>query len=143
MSFSSTRGETWVVSLGDNLGLKSVDENPTPRDAVVSTLASAAELPDRWLGYSGVDFLVIPTSDTSLLSNISKRQSEAIVRWVNMGGRVVLLLGESSPKAFDSAPWLSALLPFRRGRATSCRVGSNAVGKHLRKHSRRWAHFFH
>ena len=59
----------------------------------VSQPHTGAALPDSTLGYSGVDLIMINASGGDLLRQLNPNQQEAIVRWVESGGRLLLTLG--------------------------------------------------
>ena len=103
-----------VVGLGPAVGLDEAMATMRRRaDGVVQTanVASAAELPDRWWAYDGVDTLVLATSDEEFLAALSDEQRQAIIEWVLLGGRIVLCVGARGAEiAAPGSPW-ARLIP--------------------------------
>src|SRR5690606_23387007 len=73
-----------------------------------------ADFPDHWIGYDAVDLLLITTRDVEPIQQLSKPQFEALRRWVEMGGRLLLSIGRSGDQllAADDSPW-AQLVPGR------------------------------
>jgi hypothetical protein len=75
-----------------------------------ATVRSPAELPDMWWGYEGVDVVVLPTSDADLLAAMTNDQQAALLEWVQLGGRMVLLVGARGEEiAAAESPWRTLL----------------------------------
>ncbi|TWT82921.1 hypothetical protein CA13_43840 [Planctomycetes bacterium CA13] len=107
-------GMPWVVSIGNPMGVEQFGANEIlRRDAsvAVSIPDSAAGLPDSVLGYEGIDLLMIGGSGAAILERLDPSQRDAIVGWIEGGGRVLLTLGESLPELKKAAPWLLELIP--------------------------------
>lgn len=108
----------WVVAIGDPLGIETIGENELlDRDpqVAVSIPATADQLPDRALGYHGVDLVVVNSAGLPLLSDLGPAQAAALSDWVRAGGRLFLCLGASASELLSAAPWLYDLLPIERG----------------------------
>jgi hypothetical protein len=108
-------GMTWVVCLGDPLGVDQIGANELlNRDAqiAVSIPQAAQELPDSSLGFHGVDVLMVNANGAPLLQELTVLQRTAITDWIQSGGRVFMTLGESASKLSAAAPWLIDLLPL-------------------------------
>lgn len=104
----------WIVSIGDSLGLESLGVdviNKEPRVAV-SKIQNAAMMPDQSIGWDGVDLVLIQSNCSPWIGDVSELQSTALLDWVRDGGKILMLLGDQSPKLFDTADWLENLLPF-------------------------------
>ena len=58
-------------------------------------LTSVVELPDEWFGYDAVDVLVISVGDGELCKSWRRTKAKfaALERWVELGGRLVILCG--------------------------------------------------
>ncbi len=69
-----------------------------------------AELPVHWQGYAGVVLLVVHDLDPGM---VTPEQRDALVQWVEQGGRLVVLGGESLMRLRDS--WLGQMLPAEPG----------------------------
>jgi hypothetical protein len=74
-------------------------------------VSAASELPDRWWAYEGVDTLVLPTSDATFLSEINAGQRQAIVRWVLLGGRIILCVGNRGAEIANADSDWARLIP--------------------------------
>ena len=86
----------WIVTIGDPLGIDELGANKLldrGASVAVSQPQTGAALPDSTLGYSGVDLIMINASGGDLLRQLNPNQQEAIVRWVESGGRLLLTLG--------------------------------------------------
>jgi hypothetical protein len=72
------------------------------------------ELPSEWFGYSPVDLLVISAGDGALVRALAADSARygALVRWVELGGRLVILCGGEESKAIlgDGGP-LAGITP--------------------------------
>ncbi|QDT08826.1 hypothetical protein [Planctomycetes bacterium K23_9] len=111
----------WVVCLGDPLSVDQLGANELlDRDAqiAVSIPSDVSELPDSSMGYHGVDIIMINSVGYSLLQQLQASQQQAIVDWINSGGKVFLTLGQSAPELSKAAPWLVDLLPIQRDMET-------------------------
>src|SRR5262245_11005815 len=85
-----------VVGVGPPIGLDDAAATIRRRadSAVqVAQVTAAAELPDQWWAYEGVDTLVLATSDANFLSSVGENQRQAIVQWALLGGRIVVCVG--------------------------------------------------
>src|SRR5262249_20331190 len=102
-----------VVGLGPLIGLDAAIATTRRRaDLAVqsATVRSAADLPDHWWGYDGVDTLVLATSDAEFLNVMSDAQRREIVQWVVLGGRIVLCVGARGDEiAAAGSPWKSLI----------------------------------
>ncbi|HEY1784169.1 MAG TPA: hypothetical protein VGG30_01425 [Pirellulales bacterium] len=61
--------------------------------AAVARLAGVAPLPTQWYGYEGVDLVVLSTSEPAIYGQPFGERLEALARWVQMGGRLLLPVG--------------------------------------------------
>jgi hypothetical protein len=105
-----------VVGIGPATGLHEAIK-PIRRSADTALqsvqITSASELPDQWWGYEGVDAVVLTTSDADFLSTMSQNQRAALLQWLHLGGRMVLLIGARGEEiAAPGSPW-AELLPGR------------------------------
>lgn len=103
----------WVVSLGSAMGLDEIGRNEllgVSGSLDVSVVSQAIALPDRWVGYDGVDFVVISGSAVEMLRSLRAEQQAALHEWVLGGGHLLVTLGARGPEVFDAAPWLKKAL---------------------------------
>ncbi len=103
----------WVVVFGDTLGVEEIGKNELlgkEATVAVSVIDDAMKCPDRKLGFSGVDLVIVGSGGMPVLSKLSTEQSHAIVDYVRHGGRLLLHLGADVRALFDVAPWLNELV---------------------------------
>ena len=85
-----------IVTYGPSIGVeeafarRSADADVGP---VFCRLDGAAELPDDWLGYEGVNVVVLTTSQWQRLRSLSDSQLAGMQQWVRMGGRLIFCVG--------------------------------------------------
>ncbi len=104
---------TWVVALGDTLGIETIGKNDLlnrESSVAVSVVRSVNDVPDQPLGLSGIDLIIVGPSSIDLLAKLNHEQAKAIATWVQHGGRLLLSLGKDSTAIFNAAPWLAKLL---------------------------------
>jgi hypothetical protein len=70
-----------------------------------------AELPTHWIGYAGVDGLVMSTSDLQPYGELSADQITAIAQWIHLGGRLLLCVGVHGPELLDGEGKLGRFAP--------------------------------
>ena len=109
--------QPWVVVVGsDALGVDEAYKTPPgPYKAEVTVLADAAGLPAHWLGYEGLDALILTTSNPALYRNLKAEAPclAAIDRWTGLGGRLLLSVGPTgAPLCAPGAP-LARFVPAR------------------------------
>ncbi len=79
-------------------------------------LDRVAQLPSTWFGYDGVDVLVLSVGDGAMCRELAadKWRMDALRRWVELGGRLVILCAGDAAKEFlaDGQP-LAALVPAK------------------------------
>ena len=89
-------------------------------------LEDTEQLPERWIGYTGIDALVVTSSwlaDRDVAQSITAQQATAIDRWVRSGGRLVLSVGKDGSKVLaPDSPW-AALAPGRLQQVVDLPVG--------------------
>ena len=73
---------------------------------------NAADLPDRWWGYEGVDTIVLTTSDPRVPDSLTPKQRTALVDWLRLGGRLIVSVGSRGGEVLTSDPW-QAVAPGR------------------------------
>jgi len=109
-----------IVSFGADRSLSELARNDRSDDSfndaqTVRTvrLATADDLPLRWYGYEGVDALVLfssrPEEFRPLAAN--PQRIEAIARWVELGGRLVIFCGAPAPELIGPDGPLAPLVP--------------------------------
>jgi hypothetical protein len=100
-----------IVSLGSQLGLEQALLKSRAKPRVVH-LSDLAALPTEWFGYEGVDAVVISASDAAQFRALSgNRRGEALVEYVQMGGRTLLCVGRQAPEILGPEAPLARLAP--------------------------------
>ena len=105
-----------VVGVGPSVDLAAAVatiKRPAELALAAVQLDSAAELPDRWWGYEGVDALVLTTSDSAVTGSLSAEQRAALSQWVRLGGRLVLSMGSRGEELLASGSSWAAFAPGR------------------------------
>lgn len=84
-------------------------------DVHVVDVPGANELPIRWVGYDAVDTLVLSTGNPDALRGLAEdpARRNALIRWVERGGRLVLFLGQDAAELWQESSVLAALAPGR------------------------------
>ncbi len=106
--------ERFVVTLGESVGveeslvMRSRRTNESIENAVV---ASLSDLPDQWIGYAGVDVLVVPTRHGMWRDPSGNQQLLAIAKWVRFGGTIVFSCGEYAEQLLAEGTALREILP--------------------------------
>lgn len=119
-----------IVSIGPSVGLSDVRRmNKLPNEgkielAAVDSPEALARLPENWLGYEGVDILVLSTGDDPqskqpLFSKLTALQAAAIVDWVHNGGRLVIFAGANCEAFLAEGNPLAAIAPARFAELTT------------------------
>ena len=93
----------WVVTIGSDVGARDAAaflSREQSERIITNELTSPAEFPDRWFGYEGVSVFVVATSKQKLLEELNEVQFAALVRWLRLGGRLVLSAGQRVEEIF-------------------------------------------
>ncbi|HEX4590432.1 MAG TPA: hypothetical protein VH120_10915, partial [Gemmataceae bacterium] len=130
-TFNSIEGPPYVVcGIGYNLGglrlatairnERDDNQNEAGREfrggwVETAQFIDVGLLPDQWIGYAGVDLMVIGTAADrafweALAAPPHERKRKAIAEWVRRGGRVVVSLG-TNPDLLDAIKELRDMLP--------------------------------
>lgn len=83
-----------LPDFSETLKRKNEEEKAEGRLADVVTLTSVQDLPDRWLGYQGIDLIILTTGKQSFVDELASNQlrREALAEWVRRGGCLVISL---------------------------------------------------
>ncbi len=116
-----------VLTLGEPAG---VDEaillrrGKDSEKAIHAALHDARDLPDRWLGYDGVSVAVLTGGPSSLADGMSAEQLDALDRWVQLGGRLILCVGARGQELLGPEGRLARFTPGRFERVAEQRQTS-------------------
>lgn len=103
-----------VVTLGNSIGIEdAVKKRMRSRSNPIATgrVDDAGELPRQWFGYESVDTICVTTSDSCQLEAVDEQQFEAVDRWLKMGGRMILCVGQRGREVFREDSRLSRYCP--------------------------------
>ncbi|HZN36740.1 MAG TPA: hypothetical protein VFB80_23080 [Pirellulaceae bacterium] len=106
--------QEFVVGIGPSAGLDDAAATLRRRSEatlVTAQVQSAAELPDVWWAYSGVDAVLLTTSDAKFLESMSAAQRQALIDWVLLGGRLVLAAGARGAEITAAGSAWQTLVP--------------------------------
>ncbi len=106
-----------LLEYGPSFGLAGIVANENVDNELLTTrianVKSAASLPVSWIGYEAVDSVLMTTSEPelyrSLLQNPARLQ--ALKRWVELGGRVVIFCGAEGEELLKADGPLADLIP--------------------------------
>ena len=106
-----------MLFVGPDLGLDTLARDSAAVSVDLGTLqllhmADPGGLPEHWLGYEGVETVVVVASEAEAFMAHPRRLA-ALERWVRSGGRLVLFCGEVSPALLGEGGPFSPLLPGR------------------------------
>ncbi len=102
---------TLTLSLGA-MRPKQLDK-PAARGPAMTELASILDLPPDWWGLEGVDTILLSTSSADIAEQLSgsPAQLAALELWVQMGGQLVLSVGERGAELLAAGAPLARFAP--------------------------------
>ena len=116
-----------IVSLGPAAGVEDAARK-TRRDrsqpVTVCTVSDQDELPTEWYGYEGVDTVFATTADAGVLEKLTDARFEALDRWLQLGGRMVLCVGRRGADVFAPGSRLARFSPGKQAKVVTQRVTS-------------------
>ena len=107
---------TWILQIGPPIGIERlVPYGSRSRHRRVVTVSIGAgeldQLPDRWIGYDGVQQIFLTTGDPTWFAALRPAQREALARWVESGGRIILSMGRHARDLFEKHGFPDAWRP--------------------------------
>ena len=103
-----------ILELGGPLEFGSVvrfNEEGQPEQTTVVAIDDPASLPDRWIGYDGVDFIVLTSGQPAFYQKVPAESLAAMRRWVQFGGRLLLSVGAHGDELLSSGAPLAQFAP--------------------------------
>jgi hypothetical protein len=115
-----TAWQQWVLTIGSDIEIDKalrLRRRPPAEALIGSYVEDCARLPVHWLGYDGVDLILLTSGDAGWQDRVSDQRVAAIREWVAKGGRLVVctaanalqLMGQGGPQG-QGGP-LAALAP--------------------------------
>jgi len=116
-----------IVTLGPMAGVDDAARK-TRRDrtqpVTVCTVSDQGELPTDWYAYEGVDIVFATTGDAGVLEKLTDDRFEALDRWLQLGGRMVLCVGRRGAEVFAPGSRLIRFSPGTEAKVITQRVTS-------------------
>jgi hypothetical protein len=98
-----------IAAVGPSPGIESSVEllsRSVGDEVAVVSLENANQLPDSLSGYDAIDCLVVTVADENPLAGASADKQSALMQWLRMGGRLILIAGDAAQElAMPSSPW--------------------------------------
>ncbi|MFW6171172.1 MAG: hypothetical protein ACODAD_11835 [Planctomycetota bacterium] len=104
----------WILNTGPKVGVeeaKAFLARMKNQPVVSSVLTDPRDFPEHWIGYEGVSMMLVPTGTESVLERLRPRQFSALMRWLRLGGRMVLSAGRRAETLFAPNHPFHALRP--------------------------------
>lgn len=79
----------------------------------VCEVDSADQLPTQGQGYDGISQIIVTTGEASIIDEIRPEQWQAILKWVNSGGRLLISVGRRGDDLLKPGGPLEAFAPGR------------------------------
>ncbi len=116
-----------ILTYGNAVGIEDAAikaRRDRSRETKVQAIDDPADAPAQWYGYEGVDWIVVTTSDESVLERMSDVQFAALDRWLQLGGRMVLCVGRRGEEIFAPGSRLTRFAPGGDAQVVSQRITS-------------------
>ncbi|MFO0904712.1 MAG: hypothetical protein U0939_17025 [Pirellulales bacterium] len=102
-----------LVSLGPawipEESLRSLDRDS--QSVTLAVVADATELPERWIGWEGVDAVLLSTSAPTFVEQLPDKAFQALDQWLRLGGRMVWSVGARGDAVFGGESRFQAWNP--------------------------------
>jgi hypothetical protein len=109
-----TSTDELILTFGNPVGIEDAvrrARRDRSRGTTIQPVDDPLQLPDAWFGYEAVDWIVVTTSQASVLEQISDQQFAALDRWLRLGGRLVLSAGRRGEEIFAPDNRLARFAP--------------------------------
>ena len=116
-----------IVELGETIGVDDavrLGRFDAGEPIQLRRITETAELPTEWFGYDGVDYVVAVTSSVGILESMDDQRFAAMVRWLRLGGRMVLCVGRRGEEVFAAGHRLAVFAPGESPQVTPLRMYS-------------------
>jgi hypothetical protein len=111
-----------ILELAEPLEFGSVarfNEEGQPEQTTIAVVTDPASLPDRALGYDGVDVAVLTTAEPAFYQHVPAASLAALQRWVQVGGgRLLLSVGGHGAELLSPGEPLEPFAPGRFEKTT-------------------------
>ncbi len=89
--------EQILLQLGSPLNLPASGQSSSGKTRRIISATDVRQLPGKWYEYDGVDFVVLTTAGSdNFAASMSEPQIDALLQWVQMGGRLLLSVGQNA-----------------------------------------------
>lgn len=132
--FGSPATTRFVAAFGMQRGLGELTRSDSNQDAATATEAvkipTAADLPTEWYGYEAFDLVVLGSGDAELHRPLTANPAriEALRKWVELGGRLVIFCGANAPELIGPDGPLESFVPGRYEGMTTLREAQPIEG---------------
>ena len=116
-----------IVELGETIGVDDavrLGRFDAGEPIQLRRITETAELPTESFGYDGVDYVVAVTSSVGILESMDDQRFAAMVRWLRLGGRMVLCVGRRGEEVFAAGHRLAVFAPGESPQVTPLRMYS-------------------
>ena len=115
-----------ILNLLQPTSLEAFAKSQNPRSLSrthIAHLNNPAELPSQWIGYDGVDLIVLPTANLqrSELLAADDLRLKAIQKWIQQGGRLLFSCGINASKLIQPDMPLAKFVPGKYHQSVSLR----------------------
>ncbi len=106
--------QEWIAVIGHGFALDQAFQRRRAQGnhPPVVTVLGMDELPTNDLGYDGLDAVVVTTSDPAPIRAMTAAQRQSLLDWVQLGGRLVLALGQNGAELAGPQGPLNSFVPF-------------------------------
>ncbi len=117
VSYGSPATNRFVATFSMSRGLaelaRSEGNQDNPLETRVVEFTSAADWPTEWYGYEAIDVLCLGSTDAEVYRPLAAnpQRIEALRKWVDLGGRLVIFCGANAPELIGPEGPLASFVP--------------------------------